>query len=857
MWPSINVSSNGNGTCTSSEKSKSTETPAVHHADADQNSSDSLAFHPPQWPKPDPPSCQSSQSSLVTNPAQPQVPSLPLPSPTAQGIKKESSNPAKPVPPSRQNSHKSTESTSSELEHPPKKKVKLETGTVVNRGRRRNAKKVVKQARGMTKNGIFRKWSHKCDYCDYTDYARSRILLHMVKHTGKPPYKCDHCEYACYRKFELTDHMAEQHPAEYAKSIAEKTEKKRNASAPNVESAKSTPQSEELPYVLPKAPLPDPPSTSHESDIRSPGSLRKGDNLYCVDCDYVTDKKWNMDRHVQALHPASVARQHVYVCFVTKCRYRTIYQANFNAHITIKHPEVDPDNANSKLIKKPHKKRFLSAAEREPQTCSICSYTTHNDTLFKLHLQRKHGVSENSNHSKSTAPIAGTDQNIGPTVSSPTDQMAAELVQSTPEIENSPAIVQKKVIHKCTKVECEFTAHTKLILRKHMKKCHTEDTLATSSQQSSPMIDEAMLKPKEGVTDGRKYACPYCEFRTRKKFNLQVHLQKGHSGPPKPYKCPQCPYTCNLPGGVRTHCMKIHKIGCPPVSPSPGVGGNNGEQRRKSWPASHTPKNKAASFSLKVQAKTTERPMEELRCELCPYTTIRKMWMTIHMKKHARNPTVANALVSPSTGSGELSDAQNPSTTPFSTPAAPLTTAAHTPAVSMVHSSGKQGRHPGLHKRGLRKSTMSRQQYYGCDECGFRCKGKYALDVHKRSHSMLDESEGSQAEFSVQEMGVSAEKQKFFCHLCRFWCLSQAWLTIHLKRQHQQQKKSTAVKVMPPAARGSLYSCDQCEYSTHVPAILKRHMLKHTGERPFSCHLCDRKFAQKYNLTAHVKLHAA
>lgn len=841
MWPSINASINGNGTCTSSEKSKSTDTPS--RLDSDQNSSDPLSIAHLQLAMPHPPTGLS----------------FPLPLASSKlGSKKESKQTIKREPLSRQTStsNRSTESLSSEPERRPyKRKPVVGPGVKVpgvssprvsgsglkgpgaigpgvrgpgvkgsgmrGRGKRRGVGR--RSMSGSVKSQKLRKWQHKCDYCEYTDYARSRILLHMVKHTGKPPYDCEICDYACYKKFELTDHMAEQHPAEYAKSITEKTEKAEKKKLAGSNTAA------DLPYVLPIPPVIDHPPTGGKQTRDLNESLIQGDMLYCSRCDYSTDKKWNMDRHVAALHPTSI-RQKVYVCFVTKCRYRTIYKANFNVHLSTKHPGVDPNDVNSTQLKRTHKRFYLkSTTGKEPQVCTICCFTTQNASLFKLHLQRKHGVSEKSKpHNESKTDVAPT---IAPKVVPP---------KQTPPYSSQEPGLEEEVTHSCGRPGCDFTARNRAILCYHMRRYHRGAPSAGVKRPRgvTPIVDAAALVPIEGVTDGRKYACPHCEFRTRKKYNLQVHLLKGHSGPPKPYKCPQCPYTCNLPGGVRTHCIKIHKRDAFAV-PAPGIAAPH-HLRRQRWPTSKTPKNKTSMFS--------GAPLEIFYCDQCSYQCRRKMWMTIHKRSHQKQGAATSETPNPSSPA-QTTDPDNSSV--ISAGGA----ASQPPGVQMTKKAS-------LHKRGLRKSTMSSQQYYGCDECGFRCKGKYSMEVHKRSHSMLEEetecgtaAAAAAADFSEKTTTTTTERPKFFCHLCKYWCFSQAWLTMHLRRQHQQGKPGKAATQHRNIK--NVLKCEKCEYTTHIPAILKRHMLKHSGDNPYFCHLCDRKFAQQIDLTAHVKMHAA
>ena len=50
-----------------------------------------------------------------------------------------------------------------------------------------------------------------------------------------------------------------------------------------------------------------------------------------------------------------------------------------------------------------------------------------------------------------------------------------------------------------------------------------------------------------------------------------------------------------------------------------------------------------------------------------------------------------------------------------------------------------------------------------------------------------------------------------------------------------------------------IHSCDECGKKFRQKRDLTRHKFTHTGEKPFSCSYCDKRFSRKDKLNLHVK----
>lgn len=89
-----------------------------------------------------------------------------------------------------------------------------------------------------------------------------------------------------------------------------------------------------------------------------------------------------------------------------------------------------------------------------------------------------------------------------------------------------------------------------------------------------------------------------------------------------------------------------------------------------------------------------------------------------------------------------------------------------------------------------------------------------------------------------QEM--KEEKSSYNCPLCEKICTTQHQLTMHI-RQHNTD------------TGGADHSCSICGKSLSSASSLDRHMLVHSGERPYKCTVCGQSFTTNGNMHRWVR----
>lgn len=137
---------------------------------------------------------------------------------------------------------------------------------------------------------------------------------------------------------------------------------------------------------------------------------------------------------------------------------------------------------------------------------------------------------------------------------------------------------------------------------------------------------------------------------------------------------------------------------------------------------------------------------------------------------------------------------------------------------------------------------------FSCDICNDKFRIEHDLKRHMRSkHTGILESvklekpdgEATESE-NLQETEATEESFKCTFSNCNKSFDSNLDLTKHVRCHVRPRKRKS-------------YQCEICKKTLTDATGLRRHMLLHTGEKPFTCDLCSQKFRRKHHLMDHIR----
>ena len=371
--------------------------------------------------------------------------------------------------------------------------------------------------------------------------------------------------------------------------------------------------------------------------------------------------------------------------------------------------------------------------------------------------------------------------------------------------------------------QCNYRCLLQVVLKGHFRKKHNSTDPHLCNYCGEGFVDEAAFKAHEAEGHGDAcFKCEMCDKPYGTKDMLQRHIGSAHEK--KTFVCKHCEFESDRIEGLKEHTQENHKELEDEAAPEK-------EQRLFQCHLCTFSARRIGDLNYHVLWHTGLKPFF---CGLCDYRNLLKPSLRRHLlvKHEAPEPSICSYC-----GQGCLDKDS------FSTHEATGHTE-HFPCEICNRMFGSQD----MLKRHMDGSHKEKLFY--CNVCGYHAATQYALKAHKSEQNHVLETKAS-----------------FKCEKCNATFVRHGSFKMHMKWKHgdgpmcefcskrfcSEQKLSNHVRIVHITE--NQLSCEHCGRLFRSKKMLMKHILTHTGIRPYKCDVCHKRYTSANYLKEHRRLH--
>ena len=282
---------------------------------------------------------------------------------------------------------------------------------------------------------------------------------------------------------------------------------------------------------------------------------KKGE-VSCTDCEFRSDRKDTLARHIRLLHTESEKKKCPECAYITanktsmrhhmdghsgeifqcgECKYEGRSKALLDKHTNLMHEQI-PIQCSVPTCdfqgKRYQLKSHVQLVHEEKYVCSFCQYKTGIKGTLDRHVRLKHIEDERRKCEECDYTTANK--------ASMKNHMDIHSGQS----------------FNCK--ECKYEGTTQALLNNHRRFMHEQSSIKCSWPHCEYEAKRNRLKIHIRFRhEGKSHNCPKCDYRGATLSLLKTHVEEQHTKS-RLFKCEQCEHSSTNFGNLRKHKLYIH-----------------------------------------------------------------------------------------------------------------------------------------------------------------------------------------------------------------------------------------------------------------------------------------------------------